>query len=213
MTSFQEPARARQTSGHVVGRFGSRNAADSAIKGLRRAGIGDGSISVAMRDADAARELGQESGTEVAEGAAAGAVGGGVLGGALGLLTGIGAVAIPGVGPVVAAGWLSSMLLGAGVGAAAGGLVGGLIGMGIPEDDARRFDTAFREGGVLVAVDAGAHTGQAESIMLSNGADVSRAQLSRRAEELETTSPYAGPERRRRSGGDYTGPERRQVQL
>lgn len=219
MASFQEPERARQTSGHVVGMFDDRSAAESAIDALKRTGIGDGSISVAMRDQDAARELGNESGADVAEGAAAGAVSGGVVGGALGLLAGIGAFAIPGIGPVVAAGWLGSTLLGAGVGAAAGGIIGGLVGMGIPEEDARRFDTAFREGGILVAVDAGSHTDRAESIMRSNGADVSRAEMSgerslERAGSYEGTSTYVGRERRRRSGrGDYRGPERRQAQL
>src|SRR5213079_1337536 len=92
-----------------------------------------------------------------------GAAVGGVLGGITGLLVGIGALAIPGIGPVIAGGALASAfgiaggtaVAGAGIGAAAGGIVGALVGMGIPEEEARHFESGFRTGGVLVTVNAG----------------------------------------------------------
>jgi uncharacterized protein (TIGR02271 family) len=112
------------------------------------------------------------TGTQAAEGAATGAIGGGVLGGVIGLLAGVGALAIPGVGPIIAGGTLASTLAGAGIGAAAGGLLGALVGMGVPEEDAKHFDQGFRAGGTLVTVAAGNREEEARTCLYEAGADL-----------------------------------------
>src|ERR671920_1144773 len=98
------------------------------------------------------------------------AVGGGLIGGTLGLLAGVGALVIPGIGPIVAAGTIASTLAGAGIGAAAGGLLGALAGMGIPEEEARHFEQGVQSGGILVTVRAGARAAEARQILAGEGA-------------------------------------------
>ncbi|MDQ2806360.1 MAG: hypothetical protein M3Z04_05500, partial [Chloroflexota bacterium] len=134
----------------VVGLFDNSNQAQAAIEQLRTAGIPSEQISLAMRDSSEAKVVAEEAG--VGTGVATGAVGGGILGGLAGLLVGIGALAIPGVGPLIAAGPLAATLLGAGIGAATGGLIGALVGAGVPEDEARLYHTGVERGGVLVTV-------------------------------------------------------------
>jgi len=119
-TGSAEPWAGRST---IVGLFPDREAAESAINDLKRAGFSENEIGVAMRDRTAQGQLAEDTGTQAAEGAAKGAMGGGVVGGLVGLLGGIGALAIPGLGPIFAAGWLGSTLAGAGIGAAAGGIL------------------------------------------------------------------------------------------
>src|SRR5829696_9437168 len=98
----------------------------------------------------------------------------------MGLLAGVGALVIPGIGPIVAGGALASTLAGAGIGAAAGGLVGALIGMGIPEEEARYYERGFREGGILVTVDTAAvRKAEARQILLNAGADFGPAATAR----------------------------------
>jgi uncharacterized protein (TIGR02271 family) len=94
------------------------------------------------------------------------------LGGVIGLLAGVGALAIPGVGPIIAGGTLASTLAGAGIGAAAGGLLGALVGMGVPEEDAEHFDQGFRAGGTLVTVNAGNRVEEARTCLYESGADM-----------------------------------------
>ena len=96
--------------------------------------------------------LGTEKHTKAPEGATTGGITGGLIGGTLGLLAGIGALAIPGVGPFIAAGPLMATLGGIGVGAVTGGLVGSLIGLGIPEFEAKRYENRLKEGGILIAI-------------------------------------------------------------
>jgi uncharacterized protein (TIGR02271 family) len=158
--------------GTVVGLFHSQVDAERAIRRLKEEGFSEDQIGVALRDRDRQQKLADDTGTQVAEGAAAGALGGGILGGVLGLLAGVGALAIPGVGPIIAGGTLASTLAGAGIGAAAGGLLGALMGMGIPEEDARHFDEGFRAGGTLVTVDAGSRTDDARACLYESGADL-----------------------------------------
>jgi uncharacterized protein (TIGR02271 family) len=90
----------------------------------------------------------------------------------IGLLAGVGALAIPGIGPIIAGGTLASTLAGAGIGAAAGGLLGALVGLGVPEDDARHFDEGFQAGGVLVTVNAGSRADEARECLYGSGADL-----------------------------------------
>lgn len=122
------------------------------IEELRTAGFSNNDISVLLPDKGSTREFAHTKGTKAPEGAATGAGTGGVLGGVLGWLVGIGALAIPGLGPFVAAGPIMAALSGAAVGGAAGGLIGSLIGLGIPEYEAKRYESRLREGRILLAV-------------------------------------------------------------
>jgi len=162
----------------VVGLFHDNAQAERAIRDLKTAGFSDQQIGVIMQDKEEQRRLATNTGTKMEETAAAGAVGGGVLGGIVGLLAGVGALVIPGIGPIIAGGALASTLAGAGIGAAAGGLIGALVGMGIPEEDARYYDSGLREGGILVTVDAGADAERARRILLDAGATFGPAAVS-----------------------------------
>src|SRR4051794_7371190 len=159
----------------VVGLFDHQTEAEAAITALKAAGFPERDIGVAMRDRSSQGELAEGTGTQAAEGAASGAVGGGVLGGVIGLLGGLGALAIPGLGPIFAAGWLGSTLAGAGIGAAAGGIIGGLVGLGVPEDEARHFEEGVKEGRVLVTVKAEDRAAEAADILTRHGADLGPA--------------------------------------
>jgi len=162
----------------VAGLFETREEAERAIGELKGLGISGDQIGVAMHDQSAQGALAKETGTKAAEGATSGVVGGGLLGGVLGFLVGAGALAIPGIGPVVAGGMLASALglaggtavAGAGIGAAAGGIAGALVGMGIPDDEAKHFEGGFKSGGVLVTV-GGGRTMEALAVLERNGAD------------------------------------------
>lgn len=143
---------------NVVGLFENMRDAEAVVRDLRDAGINDADISFASRNPDAAtmeaNSYTADGHSEAAEGAGFGATGGTIVGGLTGLLVGLGAIAIPGVGPVVAAGSLAAALgstaLGAGIGAATGGLLGALVGAGIPEEDAHIYSEGIRRGGALV---------------------------------------------------------------
>ncbi|HEY0737430.1 MAG TPA: hypothetical protein VGD69_21105 [Herpetosiphonaceae bacterium] len=143
---------------NVVGLFENMRDAEAVVRDLRDAGINDADISFASRNPDAAtmesNRYTAEGHSEAAEGAGFGATGGTIVGGLTGLLVGLGAIAIPGIGPVVAAGTLATALgstaLGAGIGAATGGLLGALVGAGIPEEDAHIYSEGIRRGGALV---------------------------------------------------------------
>jgi len=158
--------------GTVVGLFKNQVDAERAIDRLKQAGFSESEIGVAMRDRSQQKDLMEGTGTQAAEGAATGAISGGVLGGVIGLLAGVGALAIPGIGPIIAGGALASTLAGAGIGAAAGGLLGALMGMGIPEEDARHFDEGFRAGGTLVTVNAQGREEEARECLREAGADL-----------------------------------------
>jgi hypothetical protein len=168
----------------VAATFADRDDAERAINALKDAGFTGDQIGIAMRDRTAQGELVEDTGTTAAEGAASGALGGGLLGGLVGWLVGIGALAIPGIGPVVAGGALATAfglaggtaVAGAGIGAAAGGLVGALVGMGIPDEEAHYFERGFRSGHTLVTVNAGAgRATEAVDIMRSHGGDIGPA--------------------------------------
>jgi hypothetical protein len=126
--------------------------ASTIVDNLRTAGFTSDDISVLMPDKRTSREFAHEKHTKAPEGAATGALTGGVLGGVLGWLTGIGALAIPGLGPFVAAGPIMAALSGTAIGGATGGLIGALVGMGIPEYEAKRYEARLKEGKVLVSV-------------------------------------------------------------
>lgn len=165
----------------VVGLFDTMTEAQNVVQQLVDSGFERNEISLLANDARGEyannRAVGETSST--AEGAGAGAVGGGVLGGVLGLLVGVGALAIPGIGPVLAAGPLAaalgtagaSTLVGAGIGAAAGGVIGALVGAGIPEEDASFYAEGVRRGGALVMVKSSDDMAQrAYDLMRNSGA-------------------------------------------
>ncbi len=167
----------------VVALFPDRQAAENAIRTLHDAGFPRERIGVATRDRSAEGQLLTESDSKAAEGAATGALSGGVLGGLLGLLVGVGALAIPGIGPVIAGGALASALgiaggtavAGAGIGAATGGLLGALVGMGIPDAEAKHFERGVREGGTLVTLEAIGREAEARTILRRFGGDLGTA--------------------------------------
>lgn len=208
--------------GTVVGLFRNQVDAEQAISRLRQEGFSENQIGVAMRDRGQQKELMEGSGAQAAEGAAAGAIGGGVLGGVVGLLAGVGALAIPGIGPIIAGGALASTLAGAGIGAAAGGILGALVGMGVPEEDARHFEEGFKAGGVLVTVNAGGRVEDARQCLRESGADLGSLERASRADKMSTSATPAdraaadawrGNERRYRHDASYNGPERRMARV
>jgi hypothetical protein len=136
------------------GLYDHRGNLEAAIDMLRRQGFRESDISALLPDTAATKDLAAEKHTKAPEGAAVGAASGGVIGGTLGLLLGIGALAIPGLGPFIAAGPIMATLAGAGVGGAVGTLSGALIGMGIPEYEAKRYESWLNKGGMLLAVHA-----------------------------------------------------------
>jgi uncharacterized protein (TIGR02271 family) len=162
----------KNEGGTVVGLFQDQPTAEAAIKRLLAAGFTEEQIGVAVRDRAQQQALTESTGTQAAEDATKGAVGGGVVGGVIGLLAGVGALAIPGIGPIIAGGALASTLAGAGIGAAAGGLIGALVGMGVPEEEARHFEQGFQQGGILVTVQAGNRAELAREALSEGGADL-----------------------------------------
>jgi len=138
----------------LVGTFDSEREATRAIDQLKDLGYTNDQISVIAKNRDDIAGIEESTGTHVADGAATGAVTGGALGGIGGLLVGLGLLAIPGVGPLLAAGPIAATLSGAALGAGAGGLVGALIGLGVPEDEAHLHEGSLKAGKILVIVDA-----------------------------------------------------------
>jgi uncharacterized membrane protein len=138
----------------IVGVFRTEQEAINAVDALKRQGYRSEDISIVAQNKDDVAAVEKETGTKAPEGLATGAATGGVLGGVAGLLAGVGLLAIPGVGPILAAGPIAATLTGLAVGAGAGGLVGGLIGLGIPEEEANRYNDYVKEGNILVLVDS-----------------------------------------------------------
>lgn len=136
----------------IVGLVSTRAQAEDILDGLGRAGIPSSDVSVLLPDEQGTRDFAHEKHSKAPEGALAGASAGGVLGGALGLMAGMGALAIPGLGPFIAAGPIMATLSGAAAGAAVGGVAGALVGMGIPEYEAKRYEAKVKDGGILLAV-------------------------------------------------------------
>lgn len=136
----------------IVGIAKSRLEVENVVSDLQVSNVLPEDISVLLPDSGGVPDTGTVKASKAPEGAATGAVTGGVAGGALGVLAGIGALAIPGVGPFIAAGPIMAALGGAAVGATAGGVLGALIGLGIPEYEAKVYERRLNEGGYLVAV-------------------------------------------------------------
>lgn len=156
----------------VFGIASNATQAEGIANGLKAAGFSGNDISVLFPDKTGARDFAHEQHTKAPEGAATGAGTGGLLGGGLGWLVGIGSLAIPGVGPFIAAGPIMAALGGAAVGAAVGGLAGALVGLGIPEYEAKQYEGKIREGNILISVHAedGREVSRAKEIFKRAGA-------------------------------------------
>lgn len=138
----------------------SRTQANQIVDQLKAAQFSNSDISALFADKESGHDFAHEKNTKAPEGAVAGVGTGGVIGGALGWIAGIGALAIPGVGPFIAAGPIMAALSGAALGATVGGVTGGLIGMGIPELEAKRYEGKLKQGNILISV----HTDNSEEI-------------------------------------------------
>jgi hypothetical protein len=136
----------------ILGIASSRAEAENIVSQLQRRGFSSNDISALFPDKKGTRDFAHEKHTKAPEGAVAGASAGGAVGGALGLLAGIGALAIPGLGPFIAAGPIMAALSGAAAGAAVGGLTGALIGMGVPEIEAKQYEAKIKDGNILISV-------------------------------------------------------------
>src|SRR3981189_3350903 len=156
----------------VFGIYRDQAGVTRAVDTLRAEGFRNSDISVLFPENEGTKDFAHEKNTKAPEGATTGAGTGAVLGGTLGWLAGIGALAIPGLGPFIAAGPIMAALAGAGVGGAVGGLTGALIGMGIPEYEAKRYEGRVKDGGILVSVhsDSSEWTKKAKTILEQTGA-------------------------------------------
>jgi len=156
----------------VFGIYNTVPQAERSVDRLLTQGFSNDDISVLLADEQSSKEFAHEKNTKAPEGTATGATTGGVVGGAIGLLAGIGALAIPGVGPFIAAGPIMGALAGVGVGGAVGGLIGALVGMGIPEYEAKRYEGRIKEGGVLLSVhcDTAKEIDKAKEMLKDTGA-------------------------------------------
>lgn len=162
----------------VFGIYPNQASAEAAVATLRNAGFRNTDVSVLFPDNEGTKDLAIKKETKAPEGATTGGVSGGIIGGALGWLAGIGALAIPGIGPFIAAGPILAMLSGVGVGGAVGGIIGALTGLGIPEYEAKRFEGRIRKGGILLSVhcDSSDWVKRAKSVLEQTGAeDISSA--------------------------------------
>ena len=175
----------------VFGIYPSQAAVEEAVATLRSAGFRSADVSVLFPENPGSKDLAHEKHTKAPEGISTGAASGAVIGGALGWLAGIGALAIPGIGPFIAAGPIIGMLAGIGAGGAAGGMLGALIGMGIPEYEAKRYEGRIRKGGLLLSVhsDDSEWAKKAQLILEQTGAeDISKTSESK-ADFAQSTKP------------------------
>src|SRR5437588_1935933 len=143
----------------VFGIYTNYASVENGVDGLKAAGFSNRDISVLFPESAGTKDFAVAKATKAPEGATTGASTGIVLGGAMGWLLGVGALAIPGLGPFVAAGPIMAALAGAGVGGTVGGITGALVGMGIPEYEAKRYEGRVKNGGILLSV----HTGTSDA--------------------------------------------------
>jgi hypothetical protein len=156
----------------VFGIYQNEKQAERSVDDLLAVGFSNDDISVLLPDTKGSRDFAHEKNTKAPEGATTGVTTGGVIGGTLGLLAGIGALAIPGLGPFIAAGPIMGALAGLGAGGAVGGLIGALVGMGIPEYEAKRYEGHIKAGGVLLSVhcDTSGEIDRAKDLLKHTGA-------------------------------------------
>lgn len=177
----------------VYGIFGTREAVAEAVDAFRSAGYRNTDISALLPENSGTKDFAHEKNTKAPEGAATGTASGVVLGGALGWLVGIGALAIPGAGPFIAAGPIMAALAGAGAGAVTGGILGGLTGLGIPEYEAKRYEGRIKSGGILLSIhcDNSDWVKRAKEIFESNGASDVASSAEASADFSKTDKPMS----------------------
>lgn len=177
----------------IFGIYSTAKDVERTVDEMRLQGFRNADISVLFPENIGTKDFAIRKGTKAPEGTAVGVASGLVVGGTLGWLAGIGSLAIPGVGPLIAAGPIIALLTGAGVGGAVGALAGALAGMGIPEYEAKRYEGRIRDGGILVSVhaDDSSWTKKAKTILEATG-----------AEDIASTSE---------SKGDYANADRPRV--
>jgi hypothetical protein len=215
----------------VYGIYATQSAVEKAVDILKAEGFRNTDISVLFPENVGTKDFAHQKATKAPEGATAGAGTGVVVGGALGWLIGIGSLAIPGVGPFIAAGPIMAALAGAGVGGTVGGITGALVGLGIPEYEAKRFEGRIKKGGILLSVhcDSSDWTDKAKHVLERTGAEDISSAGEASADFGKSDKPrargtglgageyrertYSGTERRtlNRTESEYTGVERRQT--
>ena len=166
----------------VFGIVKTRPQAEEIVRNLQAQGFPTSEISILLPDNTGKHDIGHVKATKAPEGATTGAATGGITGGVLGLLAGVGALAIPGVGPFIAAGPIMAALGGAAIGGATGGIVGALVGLGIPEIEAKRYQDKLKTGNYLIAVHAedGDEKDRAKQVFKDAGAeDISTSSMSK----------------------------------
>jgi hypothetical protein len=175
----------------VFGIYKSVSQAELAVDRIISGGFSNNDISVLLPDNQSTKEFAHEKNTKAPEGTTTGVTTGGVIGGTLGLLAGIGALAIPGVGPFIAAGPIMGALAGLGAGGAVGGLIGALVGMGMPEYEAKRYDGRVRDGGILLSVhcDDAEWVKRAKDILENSGAENISSSGEAHADFAESDTP------------------------
>jgi len=189
----------------AFGIYSSRDRVEYAVDRLKAAGYRNTDISVLFPENTGTKDFAHEKHTKAPEGAATGAGTGVVVGGTLGWLAGIGALAIPGLGPFIAAGPIMAALAGAGAAGAVGGIVGGLVGLGMPEYEAKRYEGRIKAGGILLSVhcDDSSWTKSAKEILRETGAeDVSS--IGESSADFSTTDRPMARGDSRRPGFDRT---------
>jgi hypothetical protein len=156
----------------VIGLVSTHAQAEATVAALQHAGFANNDISALLPDKKGTRDFAHEQNTKAPEGAAVGVSAGGAVGGTLGLLAGIGALAIPGLGPFIAAGPIMAALSGAAAGAAVGGITGALVGLGIPELEAKQYEGKIKDGNILISVhaDDSDERARAKKVLQDNGA-------------------------------------------
>lgn len=175
----------------VYGIYSNRTMAENAVDRLLADGFRNEDISVLLQDNVGTKDFAHKKETKAPEGTTTGVVAGGAIGGTLGLLAGIGALAIPGVGPLIAAGPIVGALAGIGSGGVVGGIVGALIGMGIPEYEAKRYEGRVKQGGILLSVhcDSGDWVSKAKSLLKDTGAEDVASSGEASADYAESNKP------------------------
>jgi hypothetical protein len=185
----------------VFGIYRTRNEVENAVQTLLNNGFRNEDISVLLPDNTGTKDFAHEKGTKAPEGVTTGVVAGGVIGGTLGLLAGVGALAIPGLGPFIAAGPIMAALAGVGSGGVVGGMIGALVGMGVPEYEAKRYEGMVRHGGILLSVhcDNSDWVKRAKSLLEQSGAHAVSSSGEAGADYAESDKPHV-----RHGGGGTT---------
>jgi hypothetical protein len=177
----------------AFGIYASREMAENAVDQMLAAGFRNEDISVLLQDNVGTKDFAHEKHTKAPEGTTTGVVAGGIIGGTIGLLAGIGVLAIPGLGPLIAAGPIIAALSGIGSGGVLGGIIGALVGLGIPEYEAKRYEGRIKAGGILLSVhcDNGEWISKAKQLLKNSGAEDIASAGENSADLLNAGKPMA----------------------